>query len=120
MNGRVHGYQCEIETSQRKWAGGIYDEARRGWLYPLSRNPKGKNAFINGTWNSYRIEAIGNQIKSFINGIEVSNLIDRTTLKGFIAFQVHSISNSDQVGKKVRWKNVRILTENLEINRLKF
>ena len=32
MNGRVHGYQCEIETSQRKWAGGIYDEARRGWL----------------------------------------------------------------------------------------
>ena len=25
MDGRVHGYQCEIETSQRKWAGGIYD-----------------------------------------------------------------------------------------------
>ena len=35
-NGRVHGYQCEIETSSRKWAGGIYDEARRGWLYPLT------------------------------------------------------------------------------------
>ena len=28
MDGRVHGYQCEIETSDRKWAGGIYDEAR--------------------------------------------------------------------------------------------
>ena len=26
--GRVHGYQCEIETSARKWAGGVYDEAR--------------------------------------------------------------------------------------------
>ena len=24
-NGRVHGYQCEIETSPRKGAGGIYD-----------------------------------------------------------------------------------------------
>ena len=24
-SGRVHGYQCEIETSSRKWAGGIYD-----------------------------------------------------------------------------------------------
>jgi len=35
-NGRVHGYQCEIETSPRKWAGGIYDEARNGWLYPLT------------------------------------------------------------------------------------
>ena len=38
LDGRVHGYQCEIETSPRRWAGGIYDEARRGWLYPLSRN----------------------------------------------------------------------------------
>ena len=58
-NGRVHGYQCEIETSPRKWAGGVYDEARRGWLYPLTRNPVGQNAFVNGTWNHYRIEALG-------------------------------------------------------------
>ena len=42
LNGRVHGYQCEIETSSRKWAGGIYDEARRGWLYPLTRNEIGQ------------------------------------------------------------------------------
>ena len=46
LNGRVHGYQCEIETSSRKWAGGIYDEARRGWLYPISRNTTGQEACI--------------------------------------------------------------------------
>jgi hypothetical protein len=34
-NGRVHGYQVEIDPSKRAWSGGIYDEARRGWLYPL-------------------------------------------------------------------------------------
>ena len=118
LNGKVHGYQCEIETSSRKWAGGIYDEARRGWLYPLTRNPIGKEAFINGTWNSYRIEAIGNEIKSFINGIEISNLIDGMTPEGFIAFQVHSISDSDQEGKRVRWKNIRILTKDLENHRM--
>ena len=117
LEGRVHGYQCEIETSSRRWAGGIYDEARRGWLYPLTRNQKGKEAFINGTWNTYRIEAIGNVIKTFVNGIEAANLVDNMTRKGFIAFQVHGISNSDQEGKQVRWKNIRILTNNLNANR---
>ena len=92
LNGRVHGYQCEIETSPRRWAGGIYDEARRGWLYPLSRNKIGQKAFINGNWNKYRIEAIGNSIKTFVNGVETANLFDDMTKEGFIAFQVHGIS----------------------------
>jgi hypothetical protein len=118
LNGRVHGYQCEIETSQRKWAGGIYDEARRGWLYPLTRNKKGQQAFVNGTWNSYRIEAIGNSIKTFVNGIQASNLVDAMTPQGFIAFQVHGISNPEDEGKKVHWKNIRILTTDLEANRM--
>ena len=41
-NGRVHGYQFEIDPSDRKWSGGVYDEARRGWLYPMIVNPAGK------------------------------------------------------------------------------
>ena len=58
-NGRVHGYQFELDPSLRAFSGGIYDEARRGWLYPLSRNTKGQTAFKNGIWNHCRIEAIG-------------------------------------------------------------
>ena len=118
LDGRVHGYQCEIETSSRKWAGGIYDEARRGWLYPLSRNKTGQEAFIRGSWNKYRIEAIGNSIKTFVNSVEVSNLFDDMTQEGFIAFQVHGISNPEQEGKQVRWKNIRILVTDLERNRM--
>ena len=118
LNGRVHGYQCEIETSPRKWAGGIYDEARRGWLYPLTRNKEGQDAFVNGNWNKYRIEAIGNKIKTFVNGVETSNLVDDMTHEGFIAFQVHGISSKEDVGKKVRWKNIRILTHDLKNNLL--
>ncbi len=112
-NGRVHGYQCEIETSSRKWAGGIYDEARRGWMYPLSRNPRGQNAFVPGEWNHYRIEAIGPEIRTWVNGVQCANLVDTKTAEGFIAFQVHAISNPEEEGKKVRWRNIKILTSNL-------
>mgnify|MGYP000228944095 CR=1 FL=1 len=47
QNGRVHGYQFEIDPSKRAWSGGIYDEARRNWLYPLTLNPAAKTAFKN-------------------------------------------------------------------------
>ena len=114
MDGRVHGYQCEIETSARKWAGGVYDEARNGWLYPLSRNPKGQNAFKPGEWNHYRIEAIGSNIRTWINDVQCANLVDDTTAEGFIAFQVHSIHDKSLEGKIVKWKNIKIKTTDLE------
>ena len=30
-NGRVYGYQMEVDPSPRAWSGGIYEEGRRGW-----------------------------------------------------------------------------------------
>ena len=42
MAGKVHGYQVEIDPGDRAWSGGIFDEGRNGWLYPLSVNPKGQ------------------------------------------------------------------------------
>ena len=113
-NGRVHGYQSELDTSERAWTGGIYDEGRRGWLYPLTMNKNGSGAFRNGYWNKVRIEAIGSSIKTFINGIQCSNLVDDMTSEGFIALQVHSISAKELEGKTIKWKNIRIVTEDLE------
>lgn len=113
-NGRVHGYQVEIDPGGRSWAGGIYDEARNGWLYPLSVNHKGQTAFKNGQWNKYHIEAIGNNLKTWINGIPCANVFDPQTAKGFIALQVHQIKNEAQNGLTVQWKNIRIATENLK------
>jgi hypothetical protein len=68
-NGRVHGYQFEIDPSSRAWTGGIYDEARRGWLYALTEYPSAQKAFKNGEWNKARIEAIGHCIRTWVNGI---------------------------------------------------
>ena len=114
QDGRVHGYQFEIDPSSRAFSGGIYDEARRGWLYPLSRNTKAQNAFRNGQWNSCRIEAIGTTISTWINGVQCARISDDLTSSGFIALQVHSIASQDYEGKEIRWKNIRILTENLD------
>lgn len=113
-NGRVHGYQFEIDPSDRAWTGGVYDEARRGWLYPLTYNPEGQKAFKNGEWNKARIEAIGNSIRTWVNDIPCSDLLDSTTPSGFIALQVHAIGNAEQEGKTVAWRNIRILTDDLE------
>lgn len=118
-DGRVHGYQVEVDPSTRAYSAGIYDEARRGWLYPLGRNPKGRAAFRTGEWNSYRIECIGNNIRTWVNGVMCSNLVDDMTAEGFIALQVHSIGREEQAGTKVMWKNIRILTDDLEAARWK-
>ena len=112
-NGIVHGYQIEIDPSKRAWSGGIYDEARRGWLNPLKDNPKAQKAFKQNDWNHYRIEAFGDTLKTWINGVSASYLVDDKTSSGFIGLQVHSIGDQDQEGKQIIWKNVRIITDSV-------
>lgn len=114
QNGRVHGYQMEFDPTARAWTGGIYDEARRNWLYPLEYNPAAKAAFKPTEWNTARIEAIGNTLRTFINGVPCSHVVDDMTPKGFIALQVHSIRKGEVAGKQVRWKNIKIQTTNLK------
>jgi hypothetical protein len=111
--GLVFGYQIEADPTERAWSGGVYDEARRGWLYPLDLNPKAKAAFKMNEWNSYRIEVIGNEIKTWINGQEVAYVVDDMDAKGFIGLQVHSIKNPEDEGNKTYFRNLRIQTENL-------
>jgi hypothetical protein len=115
QDGKVHGYQIEVDPSPRAFSGGIYDEGRRGWIYPLCENSAGRKGFKNDTWNKYRIEAIGSSIRVWVNGIQTANLRDDLTATGFIGLQVHGIGkDSSMIGKTVRWRNVKIATNNLE------
>lgn len=114
MNGRVHGYQFEIDPSKRSWTGGIYDEARRDWLYTMDLNPSAKIAFKQGQWNKVRIECIGNNLRTWVNGISCAYVIDNMTPKGFIALQVHAINKKEDEGRQIRWRNLQIQTENLK------
>jgi hypothetical protein len=118
-NGRVHGYQVECDDSDRRWTAGIYDEARRGWLYPLEYNPEAKKLYKNGEWNKFRVEAVGNKIRTWLNGKPVANLVDDMTPEGFIGLQVHGIGNKTELaGKTIRWKNIRILNNATEADML--
>ncbi|HOK67435.1 MAG TPA: DUF1080 domain-containing protein [Anaerohalosphaeraceae bacterium] len=112
-NGRVHGYQVEIDPSDRAWTAGIYDEARRGWLATLEKNPPARAAFRQNEWNHLRIEAVGDVIRTWINGVPAAHLSDSLTPNGFIALQVHTVgSDKSKEGIQVRWRNIRIIDEN--------
>ncbi len=105
--GRVHGYQVEIDPSQRGWSGGIYDESRRGWLNDLTQNRAARYAFKQNQWNHFRIEAVGNRIRTWINQVPAADLEDSKTSKGFIALQVHGVGKrKDPI--TVQWRNIRI------------
>lgn len=112
--GRVFGYQCEVDPSSRRWTGGIYDEARRKWVYPLTQNPGAQDAFRLNVYNKVRIEAIGDTLRTFINGRETAFLVDSLDASGFIGLQVHGIGNPDWAGRRVYWKNIRIQTRKLK------
>jgi hypothetical protein len=105
-NGRVHGYQVEIDPSARAWTGGIYDESRRGWLNDLKKNEAARKAFKQNQWNEFRIVADGPSIKTWLNGVPAADLTDKMTPTGFIALQVHS--SKEKEPHSVQWRNIRI------------
>lgn len=112
--GKVYGRQFEIDPSNRKWSGGVYDEGRRDWIYPLDLNAKAKDAFKVGVYNHIRIECIGNEMRTWINGTPVADVVDTVDSRGFIGLQVHAVTTPEQAGKKVYFKNIRIQTKNLK------
>jgi len=113
-NGRTRGYQYEIDPKSRAWSAGIYDEARLGWLYPLSNNEAARKAYIKEDWNKARIEAKGNRIRTWINGVPAADILDAQDASGFIALQVHQISKKENENQRVWFKDIRILTGDID------
>lgn len=109
--GRVNGPQVEIEASGEKGAeaGYIYGEASGGWMTPEAKLIPHKT-FKDGEWNKYRIVANGARIQVWINGTQVSDLVDEAKFeshpKGFIGLQVHGVG--DRGPFEVAWKNIKI------------
>jgi hypothetical protein len=112
--GKVFGRQVEIDPSPRSWSGGIYDEARRQWLYPLDLHPQAKTAFKVGEYNHIKVECLGNEMKTWVNNMPVAYVVDPIDPKGFIGLQVHAVNEAAQAGHKVYFKNIRIKTTDLK------
>ena len=115
---RIYGYQVEIDPSPRGYTGGIYDEARRGWIYPLHYNEGARHLYRHGEWNDLRVEAIGDNLRTYVNGQAAANLVDSLDDSGLICLQVHSI-NQELAGKQVRWRNIQVLDNATEADRLR-
>jgi len=105
-NGRVHGYQVEIDPDTTARSGGIYDEGRRGWVHDLHDNPAAKKAYKLGEWNYYKVEANGSSIKTWLNGVPAADYVDSMTSTGFIGLQVHATDSDKPL--QIKWRNIRI------------
>jgi hypothetical protein len=96
QQGRVHGYQVEIDPDVKRgrmWTGGLYDEGRRGWLVDLKDNDAARRAFKPDEWNHLRVDARGDSIKTWLNGVPAADLVDSMDLEGFIGLQVHQVAS---------------------------
>ena len=116
---RVWGYQAEVDTSSRKWSGGLYDEGRRTWFISPNRdkaaNEEEKNqsiaAFLQraedcykqGEWNRYRIICVGDHIRIYVNDVLTTDIYDGMDMKGYIGIQHHGES-----GLVYQFRNLRI------------
>ena len=114
--GRVHGYQVEIDpnTPKRLWVGGIYDEARRGWLFPGKRGgdaeaftQQGQRLFRPGEWNAVKVVCRGDHIQTWLNGEPRADFHDDFSAEGFIGLQVHGVGGR-QEPLQVRWRNIHL------------
>ena len=120
---KVYGYQAECDGSDRCWSAGLYDEGRRGWVWPVKKGrskvkvddlakyekesqaffakPKIRNALKRNDWNRYKITCRGNKITIELNGIKVTDIEDDTDAKGFIGIQHHG-----EKGQTYRFRNI--------------
>ena len=124
----VIGYQAEVDPSERAWSGGLYDQGRRGWLYPKHAKRSKPDADFKGSqlpewteekkkvykhleWNKYRVECRGSDIKIFLNGTLMTHVIDTKDAEGHIAIQHHGSKEFAKTGKTknmVQFRNITI------------
>ena len=103
--GQIFGYQIEIDTSPRAWTAGLYEVGRRGWLQTLEYNEPARKAFKQNEWNKLRIQAVGDSVKTWLNGISAADTRDAWCRSGRIGFQLHG---SKETGKQMRFRGIRI------------
>jgi putative heme-binding domain-containing protein len=99
LNGydEMRGYQADIGVG---WWGKLYEENGRGILSEKSGEPYLKS----GDWNRYEIEAVGNHIRTWVNGQPCVDYTDKAgTRRGIFALQLHAGGPTE-----VRYRNIKL------------
>jgi hypothetical protein len=99
---KVSGWQVEVAPPDHH-TGGIYESYGRGWI--IQPDPE-KEKVLKGTeWNHMKIQVIGDEVTTWLNGVQMVYLKDQKIGEGngSVALQIH-----DGGGIKVRWKDIKI------------
>jgi hypothetical protein len=96
----VSGWQVEVAPPGHD-TGGIYESYGRGWL--VKPDPEKDKALKFGEWNKMKIVVKGDNVTSYLNGVEMVNFSDAKIGegKGGVLLQIH-----DGGGIKVYWRNI--------------
>ena len=99
---KIAGWQIEVAPPNLH-TGGIYESYGRGWL--IKPAPEKEDALRYGEWNKLKIRVKGNQVTSWLNGVEMVDFSDEKigAETGKIALQIH-----DGGGIKVYWRNIKL------------
>ena len=99
---KIAGWQVEVAPPNLH-TGGIYESYGRGWL--IKPEAEKEDALKYGEWNKLKIKVEGNQVTSWLNGVEMVDLTDEKIgeANGKIALQIH-----DGGGIKVYWRNIEV------------
>ena len=99
---KITGWQVEVAPPGSS-TGGIYESYGRGWL--IKPTPEDEKVLSPDGWNKGKIQVIGDEVTTWLNGKQMVTLKDAKigAGNGFIALQIHSGG-----GIKVRWKNIVI------------
>lgn len=98
----ISGWQVEVAPPGND-TGGIYESYGRGWIFQIPDEKE--NILKKEDWNTMRIKVVGDNITTWLNGQQMTDLKDEKIGqgKGRILLQIH-----DGGGIKVRWKNLNL------------
>jgi hypothetical protein len=98
-----YGYQYNIDTGEKGGTGVIIDQNGDGGLVVAS--PEAQKAVKATDWNHMRIEARGNVMSLWINGVKANHINDEKFLGGHIALQVMPLEEG--IGE-IHYRNIKI------------
>ena len=101
---KVSGWQVEVAPKGHH-TGGVYESYGRGWL--IKPSAEKEKVLKEGAWNKMKIQLSGDELTSWLNGVEMVTIKDDKigAGEGSIALQIH-----DGGGIKVKWRNIKITT----------
>ena len=119
---RAWGYQAEVDPSDRKWSGGLYDEGRRNWFISPNRDhaasaeekdasiaafrKRAGECFKPEQWNQYRIVCVGAHIQIYVNDVLTTDIYDEMDSAGYIGIQHHGFSAEPHQFRNLRIKDL--------------